>query len=110
MSKKSIKTGIELIRLERQRQITKLLYTAHHDDKLEDEGQLADAAVCYAMAENVAIDVGKIAVNVDRNFLWPWGRPMRRGQDRITELAKAGALIAAEIDRLQRLKGGSKCK
>jgi hypothetical protein len=34
----------------------------------------------------------------------PWRRP---DVDRITELVKAGALIAAEIDRLQRQSGVS---
>jgi hypothetical protein len=35
--------------------------------------------------------------------LWPFGDPIPFTRDRIRELVKAGALIAAEIDRLKRL-------
>lgn len=41
-------------------------------------------------------------------FEWSWWKPANPPslQGRIRELAKAGALIAAEIDRLQRLPEG----
>jgi hypothetical protein len=35
--------------------------------------------------------------------LWPWDESWWKPGDRIRELAKAGALIAAEIDRLNRI-------
>jgi hypothetical protein len=92
-------TGAQLIAQERQRQIEVEGYTEQHDAE-HAEGELAMAAVCYAMlpcwrpAELAPIE-------------WPWiGGGIRDGfkptpNDRIRELVKAGALIAAEIDRLQ---------
>lgn len=35
--------------------------------------------------------------------LWPWGTQSFKPTNSIRDLTKAGALIAAEIDRLQRL-------
>ena len=88
-------TGIELIMQERLRQIKEEAYTSKHDDEHTD-GELADAAACYA------------ATTIRRNrfigWVWPfdfeWWKPSPK--DRIKELAKAGALIVAEIERLQR--------
>lgn len=37
--------------------------------------------------------------------LWPWNLKYWKPGERIDELTKAGALIAAEIDRLQQIKG-----
>jgi len=36
--------------------------------------------------------------------LWPWGKEWWKPSDRRRDLVKAGALIAAEIDRLDRAK------
>ena len=95
------KTGIELIAEERQRQIDVKGWTAEHDDK-HGGGQLALAGACYAGAE--------ITRNINKNNdafpgLWPWDEKWWKPtpDDRIKELAKAGALIAAEIDRINRL-------
>lgn len=85
------KTGIELIAEERQRQISKEGFTLEHDKQWK-HGELAEAAACYASWEDRPFDVEEI---------WPfdisWWKPSK---DRIRELQKAGALIAAEIDRL----------
>ena len=37
---------------------------------------------------------------------WPWSDKWWKPKDKIRDLVRAGALIAAEIDRLQRLKEG----
>jgi hypothetical protein len=87
------KTGIELIAAERERQIKVEGHTAEHDAQ-HTKGQLAHAAVCYALPDRIPDAVMMI-------WPWPdeWWKPTP--DDRIRELVKAGALIAAEIDRLQ---------
>lgn len=93
-------TGIELISAERKRQVEVEGWTARHDSgHVNDE--LALAAACYALPKHV-----RNRNIMDRpllSYLWPfsfdWWKPKQR--NRIKELVKAGALIAAEIDRLQ---------
>lgn len=102
-----MKTGIQIIADERERQINVEGWTAEHDDTINNKGQLADAAACYAMHPTIAPGEKLVLSPPD---IWPWKKKWwkptfqlgRAG--RIKELAKAGALIAAEIDRLQRLK------
>jgi len=101
-----MKTGIELITEERQRQISQEGWTPNHDDKMR-HGQIAEAALTYIethlIRENFNED--KVAVRIadvagDR---WPWAEQWFKPKNSIHDLVKAGALIAAEIDRLQRL-------
>ncbi|MFV0587517.1 hypothetical protein [Bacteroides reticulotermitis] len=90
-----MKTGIELIADERNRQIEVEGWTLAHDNE-HAIGELANAASCYAMIPDLRPSSLPPAH-------WPWldwWKPTP--SDRIKELAKAGALIAAEIDRLQR--------
>ena len=102
-----MKTGIEIIADERARQIEKEGWNAEHDDE-HKYGELADAAASYAMTDYMRRVIpkspqdtsGKIPVTWPFGFEWWKETP----DDRIKELAKAGALIAAEIDRLLRLK------
>lgn len=101
-----MKTGIELITEERQRQISQEGWTPSHDDKMR-HGQLAAAALTYTEAhlirENFNEDKvpGMICdVMMER---WPWDEEGFKTTNSIRDLTKAGALIAAEIDRLQRL-------
>lgn len=87
--------GSLLIVAERYRQITVESYTPEHDDE-HDKGELVWAARAYAAAYNLPFfhpeDVG-----------WPWDRASwKLTDDPIRNLVKAGALIAAEIDRLLR--------
>ena len=91
--------GSELITIERQRQIEKEGWTPEHDDNLVCD-ELAFAAAAYALTD-------KYFYPSDRcNHVWPWAKEWWKPtpNDRIRELEKAGALIAAEIDRLLRLK------
>ena len=94
------KTGIELIAEERQRQIEKEGWTPEHDAQ-HDTGDLALAAAAYASAELYRRTTSEGYDNTPH--IWPferkWWKPTPN--DRIRELQKAGALIAAEIDRLQ---------
>lgn len=87
-------TGAERIAAERQRQIEEEGWTPEHDDG-HDGGSLAGAAAAYTLA-NEPLGAS----------LWPWERSSwKPGTDRIRQLEKAGALIAAEIDRLLRIEG-----
>jgi hypothetical protein len=97
--------AIDLIRAERQRQIEKEGYTAEHDDgHLGD--QMAVAAAFYAFPDDMR-DMGRYQLGgkeVRAPRLWPWPPHYWKPtpDDRIRELVKAGALVAAEIDRLLR--------
>ena len=105
-----MKTGSELITEERKRQIEKEGWTADHDDEHND-GSLADAAACYCIDSDRYINwntsrvQAEATIKLKRNLLWTWDEEWWKPtpNDRIRELTKAGALIAAEIDRLQRM-------
>jgi hypothetical protein len=98
-------TGIEIIAAERARQMRVEGYDAKHDDEHE-LGGLAQAAACYALMGWLRRT--NIADHERGNppVMWPWDSVYWKPtpKDRVRELAKAGALIAAEIDRLQRRK------
>lgn len=84
---------------ERERQVSKLGYTAAHDDTHTD-GELAMAAMAYLQSSVTARTVK--AEDID--FWWPSGwSPMKR-ETRRAELVAAGALVLAEIERLDRLE------
>lgn len=96
------KTGIELIAEERQRQINVEGWTSASDSRY-DNGELAAAAISYAAPQNIRSC--KVARNdrVGIPLYWPWNEKWWKPtpENRVRELQKAGALIAAEIDRLQ---------
>lgn len=101
--------GIELIAAERQRQIEAEGWTAAHDD-CHRHNELAIAAACYALPPQardcyIFDDPADFAVPAKKIHLpkiWPFEDCWWKPSDRIRELVKAGAMIAAEIDRLQR--------
>lgn len=90
-----MKTGSELITEERQRQIEVEGWTSEHDDE-HREGDLALAGAIY-VADFAGIG------HMIKSY-WPWDEKWWKPtpNDPIRQLVKAGALIAAEIDRLQR--------
>lgn len=94
-------TGAELIAQERQRQIEVERFDKYHDED-HDSQELAFAAVTYAMPFE---ETGSGKSKIKRIHFWPWEPRWWKPtpNDRIRELVKAGALIAAEIDRLQQL-------
>lgn len=104
-----METGIDYINEERERQINEEGWTYERDDEYT-HGQLAMAGASYALPplwrQNIAPDVNKPP------YSWPWldmwWKPTP--EDRIKELSKAGALIAAEIDRLLREKANNFCE
>ncbi len=86
--------GADLIEEERQRQ--KDRFSAEKDANYSD-GQLLDAALSYVYG---AINVGHPSMQTPPKE-WPWDKSWWKPGDRIRCLTKAGALIAAEIDRIQ---------
>lgn len=85
------KDGIALIAQERARQIAVEDWTPAHDDE-HRHAEMARAAACYALH----------GLPLTGKPRWPWARSWWKPKDRIRDLVRAGALIAAEIDRLQR--------
>ncbi|MHA9129190.1 ead/Ea22-like family protein [Klebsiella pneumoniae] len=83
---------------ERKRQVSAEGWTPGHDDEYE-HGELADAAGCYALSSELFDCAGE----PPRPWPWPdeWWKPTNRRRD----LVKAGALILAEIERLDRAAG-----
>lgn len=98
-----MKTAIELIQEERRRQIVEKGWTEEHDDT-HTNSELSIAAAAYAVANFRPATA---------SFIWPWktkdgggyivNEGFNTGQ-KIRDLIKAGALIVAEIERLQRNK------
>jgi hypothetical protein len=105
----AIKDGAEAIRRERERQKIVEGWTPGHDDQHED-GELIAVAACYLDAAKTAEVRGDAA----QYHIWPPRRSInfwpsswaaccwKPSNDPIRNLEKAGALIAAEIDRLER--------
>lgn len=97
--------GMGLIGQERLRQIIEEDYTAEHDREHLD-GDLSAAAVCYAAPEPIFVkrEDGR---GIQFNDPWPWdiSWDKRDKHDRVRRLVIAGALIAAEIDKIQEHKG-----
>lgn len=97
-------SGVELIREERERQIEEEGFGGDWDLQYK-QGELWKAAIVYA------IDKAKFMFTIqdislwwrgDVFWLWPWDYAWyKKDHSRIKQLQIAGALIAAEIDRLQ---------
>lgn len=99
------KLGVEYILFERERQVEEEGWDYEHDD-LYTAGQLAIAGATYALPasdrDRLSRRVYLTGTPIMFPFSYKWWKPTP--DDRIRELSKAGALIAAEIDRLQRFK------
>lgn len=93
-----MKTGVELISEERQKQIDKHGFTAeHHVNHPEwyEADQLSRAAVSILMPSKISL--------APENWDMEWFRNLQ-GRERKERLVIAGALIAAELDRLNHLQ------
>lgn len=111
----SYSEGVNRIAAERQRQIEKEGWSAEHDND-HQIGELADAALTYTAvascqaSRSIAYTLKFIAsIRSEREGIpWPWGwNWFKPSDDPIRNLEKAGALIAAEIDRILRARGHS---
>lgn len=111
-----MKTGIELIAEERQRQIDVEGYNEKHDSQ-HDPRELIHAANTYLAIADLTLHSKEFSQSdnwhrtnkpfylneIKRN--WPWEEESFKPTYDIRDLVKAGALIAATIDRLQIQKG-----
>lgn len=105
---------------ERQRQIEIEGWTVEHDDEFRD-GQLAQAAACYAanVVNSAQVHLSKIVgksaffgwplfTEPGRGQIaWPWESKWWKPKDCRRDLVRSAALIIAEIDRRDRLEGKS---
>ena len=102
--------GAMLIARERTRQVEEEGWMAVHDET-HDIGMLAVAGACYAL-DFAGQDRRKMSGIYCKTYadvahrLWSWDLEYWKPtpDDEIKQLTKAGALIAAEIDRLHRFK------
>lgn len=88
-------TGAFLIVEERNRQIADEGYDAEHD-RHETVSNLANAATSYLTYDSGLLNAQKVSKGY-----WPWGEDLYKPRDRKRNLIRAGALIAAAIDRMQ---------
>jgi hypothetical protein len=84
-------TGVQAIEGERRRQVAIEGWTPEHDSAYRN-GELTRAAACYALGARPP-------------GMWPWADSWWKPGTKERNLEKAGALIAAELDRLT--AGGS---
>lgn len=83
---------------ERQRQQSVEGWTPEHDDE-HCNGELAMAAVCYIN------ETGTVNRNGGKPWGWPWDASWWKPKGRRRNLVKSGALILAEIERIDRAAG-----
>lgn len=86
--------GIDLIAAERERQISQEGWTPEHDDQHRFAEIAQNAALLVVSGTDASVDLHGEAIN--------WGLAEKHKGNRIRQLTIAGALIAAEIDRLNR--------
>lgn len=86
-------TVIDEIADERKRQIEVEGWTPEHDDKEHRGAGMAVAASCYALSA---------AGKSNSRSQWPWSLSWWKPKDRRRDLIRAGALIVAEIERIDR--------
>lgn len=97
---------------ERKRQVEVENWTPAHDDEHAD-GSMAAAAAYYAAhtaasalpEPSEAAPSHRYGMFQHADALWPWHISWRKPTDPRRNLVKAGALILAEIERLDRAEG-----
>lgn len=109
-----MKTGLELIAEEKERLMNAGDILSR--PPLYSNGELLSAAAYYCLGDHITpIDISSTAqsgifISIKRKIFWPWYHKTFHGihydhlfseKDKIAELAKAGAFIATEMDRLQ---------
>lgn len=94
--------GIESIAAERRRQVEHEGWTPEHDDGHRN-GELAKAAGCYAWIAAQSDNLRSIFCTPPPTWPAEWGVAWWKPKDRRADLVRAGALIAAEIDRIDRV-------
>ena len=84
--------GVDLIKQEREKQVLKHGFDSKHDLQYTDK-ELLRAAYTYL----------RVVLWPDTPWqsTWPWDKEWFKDDGYIENLKKVGALVAAEIDRLQ---------
>ncbi|MDP3407255.1 hypothetical protein [Bosea sp. (in: a-proteobacteria)] len=95
-----LRPAIRDIAAERLRQIEAEGWSPDHDDR-HFKGELARAAASYVLPARHREGGFADGVNIIK-LLWPWGWDWWKPTSRRRDLVKAGALIVAEIERLDR--------
>lgn len=106
--------AIRGIAAERERQKTAENWTPEHDDRHAD-GSLSRAAACYAAhasafqrvgyangSRDVSVETYRSYPHARGQFGWPWDGEWWKPTVPRRDLEKAGALIVAEIERIDR--------
>lgn len=106
-----MKTGIELIADERKRQIESEGYTPQHDSE-HTASEIISAAQTYLHSADLHIlsesfEPSALWHKTNESFYWnevkrywPWDEKSFKPTTTLRDLVKAGALIAAAIDRI----------
>jgi hypothetical protein len=95
-------TAIELIAEKHRTNREHKGYTPEHDDT-HTSGELIEAASCYLDIALVQDHIGVSPEHLEQPPLWPFeSDAWKPSDDPIRNLVHAGALIVAEIERLQR--------
>ncbi|HEY3694089.1 hypothetical protein [Phenylobacterium sp.] len=104
---------------ERHRQVRVEGWTPDLDDEHHGGGGMARAAACYAYAGSLDHPTRRervVQALWDRRgsedgrpikLLWPWAMRWWKPKDRRRDLVRAGALIIAELERLDRARVGA---
>ena len=106
-----MKTGIELIAEERRRQIDVEGYSEEHDAQhnvsefISAANSYTESAIMYALKEEGAVNDALTNGIPYLKKTFTWGYDAFKPTNCLRDLVKAGALIAAAIDRLQAQKG-----
>ena len=88
---------------ERRRQVEVEGWTTAHDDGANDVAAMADAAACYAMHAGQMLARAYSTPCLQPHSLWPWDASWWKPTTPRRDLVKAGALILAEIERIDRI-------
>ncbi|HGA5460440.1 TPA: ead/Ea22-like family protein [Salmonella enterica subsp. diarizonae serovar 50:k:z35] len=100
--------AVRVVIAERLRQQSVEGWTPEHDDEY-DGGELAGAAVCYARHVSVRgwVYAENPAAYQDEDVPgdWPWAEEWWKPTSPYRDLEKAGALILAEMERINRATG-----
>lgn len=92
--------ALQDIAIERRRQVEDEGFSTDRDD-CYGCGELALAGAAYAAYGSAQAD-GSITIGTRALDLWPWRSAWWKPKDRRSNLVRAGALIVAEIERIDR--------
>ncbi|HBZ3150028.1 TPA: hypothetical protein MHM72_26180 [Klebsiella pneumoniae] len=108
MESRTVTAAAADVLAERQRQVTAEGWSPKHDDQYKNT-ELAFAASCYAFhAAAASWDLEDDGIPYDSHPVpkqWPWDPSWWKPTDARRDLVKAGALILAEIERIDRAAG-----